>query len=74
MKLPKLPLLAGRILSRLGQSNAVELSDEALVERIAHEQVLRTVERKVAQIARAKVKKKKPKLLEVSIVSGGKEG
>lgn len=54
--LPKLPLLAGKLLTRLGMSNALEMDWNGLVEKIAVEQERRTRERKAAQIARANKK------------------
>ncbi len=67
MPIDQLPLLAGRILSRLGLLNATEMDEMALTQKIAQEQEQRTKDRKVAQIKRAKKKGKKETLLEVSI-------
>ena len=66
----QLPILAGQILHRLGKSNALEISDEAFTARIAAEQILRTAERKIAQIKRSQKKTKKEPLLKTSIVGG----
>jgi len=53
-----LPLFAGRVLSRLGLVNRLEIDDDTFTRRIEAEQKRRTFERKQAQIERALKDKK----------------
>jgi len=53
-----LPLFAGRVLSRLGLVNRLEIDDDTFTRRIEAEQKRRTFERKQAQIERAMKDKK----------------
>jgi len=53
-----LPLFAGRVLSRLGLMNRLDVDDDTFTRRIEAEQKRRTFERKQAQIERAMKDKK----------------
>ena len=74
IQIQQLPSMAGKVLKRLGRDNALEISDDVLIERIRSEQERRTRERRLAQIARAekaRVRREgKGVKLEVSVSQG----